>query len=442
MEVKLSEKKIEEVLQKEIINVLHKPIDLPEKYTILGSDINQIRHIFYYLKSEKVPIKVSYSVDSYTGFIVHIEDILAEISILGFEETSHRRLLLSFNFMNSLYQFEVTIHRVIKDRIFFFLPLNIQFVSRRKYPRFYPSNLYAMINIEYIYLFSQKEYEQQFHQQYTIVAQELKKTNPDIQIITRILLYDIIKISPSFQLIFFNQNQIPKQNEWLVKQLMSIKKTIYIENVESLNSYFIPIQNVLFTNLERIYKTMLRTKTEEDVIRYFESMRTNDLRNQLHSYIISPIFLFDSMFGYLYLETRFTDRKRIYMEDATKITIISKALSYALTKKIIHNSFFLEPKIEVKNISLSGILLKVHSPILYDYLIENDILRIRLVIKNKQIECLGIIVRMFSLSPNEYYIALELVEYFEDSFSVLENYLYNLSKKWGDFSPSTTEFRE
>ncbi len=442
MKIKLSEKKIEEELQKEIIRILQKTKDSPEKHTILGSDINQIRHIFYYLKTERIPIRVSYSMDNYTGFIVGIEDIFGEINILGFEETSYRRLLLSFNFLNSLYQFEVIIYKVIKDRILFYLPLHIQYISRRKYPRFYPKNLYVMLNIEYISLFSQTKYEQQFQQQFMIISNELKKINPDIRMITRILLTDIYKISSNFQIMFFKKNETPKSIDWLVKQLFAIKKTIYIENVESINSYFNPIQNVLFTNFERIYKMMLRTKTEEDVIHYFENIRKNDLRNQINSYIISPIFVFDSIFGYLYLESSFTERRRIYLEDAIKVCIITKVLGYALTKKIIHDEYFLEAKIEVKNISLSGILLKITSPTLFDYLIENDILRIKIIIKNRVIECISIIVRMFSISENEYYIALEFLEFLDDSFSLLENYLYSLSKKRGDVSPSTTEFRE
>lgn len=212
---------------------------------------------------------------------------------------------------------------------------------------------------------------------------------------------------------------------------MSIKKTIYIENTESLNSYFYPIQNVLFTNYERMYKTMLKTKSEEDVVKYFEDIRRKDLRNQINSYIISPIFLFDSIYGCLYLETSFVDRKRIYLEDAIKITMIAKSLSYAITKKVIYNTYFLEPLIEVRNISLSGVLLKLYSRTLYEYLIENDILRLNIEIKNKVLSFLAIIVRMFSIGESEFYLALEFVEYFEDAFNELEKYLYELQQKKG-----------
>ncbi|MFN3604611.1 MAG: hypothetical protein ACK4UJ_07865 [Leptonema sp. (in: bacteria)] len=202
MEITLLEKQIEKNLREEILLILGKPKEAAEKYTILGSDINQIRHIFYYLKRERIPIRVYYSIDSYTGFILNVEDTIAEINILGFEETAHRRLMLSFNFMNHLYQFEVTIQKVVKETIFFYLPLNIQYVSRRKYPRFFPKNLYAKINIEYQNLFSQKEYEQLFCHQYPFIHNELIKPNPDLGIMIRIYLKDLNLISTHFDFFF------------------------------------------------------------------------------------------------------------------------------------------------------------------------------------------------------------------------------------------------
>lgn len=444
MELSLLEKKIENFLQAEIIHILKKEKDVPEKYTILGSDINQIRHIFYYLKSQRVPIRVYYSLDSYTGFIVNVEDIFGEIDIVGFEETSYRRLTLSFNFMNNLYQFEVTIYNVNKERILFYLPLNIQFISRRKYPRFFPDKLYAQINIEFQKLFSQVVYEQLFHQQYPLILNELKKLEPDLGIILRIFLSEINKISSNYELHFLKQRTIPNKNkEWLIKQMLSIKKTIYIENTENLNSYYKPIQNVLFTNYEREYKSMLKTKTEEDIMHFFETIQKKDIRNQINSYIISPIFIFDSIYGYLYLDTTFIDRRKIYFEDAIKISMITKAISYAITKKIIYRNYYLEPSILVKNISLSGILLKINSKTLYDFLIENDILKITIEIKNQILNFIGVIVRMFTTSEDELYAALEFTEYLEDSYYLLENYIYSLrAKKGATSSPLTTEFRE
>lgn len=444
MELTLSEKKIENFLQQEIIHVLKKEKDVPEKYTILGSDINQIRHIFYYLKSQKVPIRVYYALDSYTGFITNVEDIIGEIDIVGFEETSHRRLTLSFNFMNNLYQFEVTIYNVSKDRILFYLPLNIQYISRRKYPRFFPEQLYAQINIEFQKLFSQVVYEQLFHQQFPLIVNELKKPEPNISLISRIFFNEINKISSNYELYFLKDQTIPNRNkEWLIKQMLSLKKTIYIENTENLNSYYKPIQNVLFTNYEREYKTMLKTKTEEDIMNFFETIQKKDIRNQINSYIISPIFLFDSIYGYLYLDTTFVDRRKIYFEDAIKISMITKAISYAITKRIIYKNYYLEPSILVKNISLSGILLKINSKTLYEFLIENDILRITIEIKNQILNFIAVIVRIFATAEDEFYAALEFVEFLEDSYYLLENYLFSLqSKKGATKSPLTTEFRE
>jgi hypothetical protein len=59
VDVSVLAQKIEDDLKKEILRVLNKENEPPEKHTILGSNINEIRHIFYYLKSNKIPITIN-----------------------------------------------------------------------------------------------------------------------------------------------------------------------------------------------------------------------------------------------------------------------------------------------------------------------------------------------------------------------------------------------
>jgi len=419
--------KIEEYLQEEILRILKKENDIPEKHTILGSDINEIRHIFYYLKANKVPLTIHYLIDTYTGFVLDVEDLYVKLHVLGFEESSFRRCRISFNFLNIYYQFEVNIYKVEKDIVYLYLPLNIQYTSKRKFPRYFPENLYANINVIYNNLFSEKEYEQLLIQYYPKVIEEFLNDLPNLSIILRIVLQDIENISKDYDITFLNKSET-KTNDWLIKVMMNLKRTIYIGNTDELTTYYYPLPSSLITNLERLHKNMLKTNSEDDVIKYFENLQRNDIKQQKNSYIISPIFCFDKIIGYIYVQTSYLERKRMFIDDAIRIAILSKILSYSINRYVFYHTYYKEFRTKVKNISLSGILLKFTSRSVYEFLIDNDLLKIELEIMNRPLIFNGIITRMFTLSENDYNIAVEFTEYLEDSYKHLENYIYYLQK--------------
>ncbi len=426
MKTSLYIQRVEEYLQKEILKILQKENDIPEKHTILGSDINEIRHIFYYLKSNRIPINVEYLIDQYTAFVIDVYDIYIKFQILGFEESSFRRLKIAFNFLNVYYQFEVNIYKVEKDYVYIYTPNTIQFTSKRKFPRFYPNNLYARFNVVYDNLFTQRQYEQLVLQIYPKIVNELNQEVPNLNIILRTLLADLEKISNDYTINISNSKEIKKTDDWLVKQMLSIKNTLYIENTDNLPSYFAPIPSSILTNFERLQKNMLKTENEENVIKFFESIQKKDIRNQKNSYLIAPIICFDDIIGYIYLETSYVERKRIFFDDAIRIAIISKILSYTIERIIFYHSYFLEPKTLVKNISISGILLRLDSRKIFEFLINNDQLKIELELDNKTAGFLGIITRMFTSKENEYNVAVEFYDFIGDSFKILENFIYKL----------------
>ncbi len=444
MKASLPIQRVEEYLQKEILKILKKENDIPEKHTILGTDINEIRHIFYYLKSNKIPVNVEYLIDQYTAFVVDIYDIFIKFHILGFEESSFRRLKIAFNFLNTYYQFEVNIYKVEKEFVYIYAPNTIQYTSKRKFPRFYPDNLYAKLNVIFNNLFTHREYEQIFFQLYPKIIIEFQQEVPNLNIILRTLLNDLEKITPDFTIKILNLKEIKKTENWLVRQMLSIKNSIYIENTDNLSSYFHPIPSSILTNFERLQKNMLKTQNEEDVIKFFEEIQKRDIRDQKNSYVISPIIFFDEIIGYIYLETSYVERKRIFFDDAIKVAIISKILGYTLERILFYNSYYLEAKTLVKNISISGILLKLDSKKIFEFLINNDQLKIELELENKTAGFLGFITRMFTTKENEYNIALEFYDFLDESFQLLENYIFKLQMKdkKGGISPIATEFRE
>ncbi|MDW7977112.1 MAG: DUF1577 domain-containing protein [Leptospiraceae bacterium] len=428
MTKKQSFQEIEKQLQKEIIKILKKEHDPPEKHTILGNNLNEIRHILYYLKSKKVPIYIYYLVDTFTGFILDVEDIFVKVQVLGFEETSFRRCRIAFNFMNVFYQFEVSIYRVDKDIITIYTPLYIQYTTKRKFPRYTTHNLYANINIVYYQLFSHHEYENILKHHFPKIIEELQKDLPDLSMILRVMLQELEKISDTYEIHFFSIETL-KSLDWRIKQMKSIQKTIYIENTDSIRSYYAPINNPSITNFERFYRNMLKTNSEEDVLRFFENLMREDKRNQKNSYVYAPIFLFDEIIGYIYTETSYIERKKIFLDDAIKIHILSKVLSYTINRIIFYKGFYETSSALVKNISLSGILLNITSQYIYNYLIGNDLLKIELELFNQKAKFLGMITRMFTLGEKNYNIALEFVEFFDDSFKILENFIFHLQKQ-------------
>lgn len=414
------QQEVEEYLQKRILELLGGRPEEAGRFTILGSDINEIRHIFYYLRMNRAPVQVQYQLESYSAQVLSVEDTLATLSVPGFEETAFRRIKLRFSMMNTFYQFEVILSRVRGEEVTFQLPFYIQSATRRKYPRHPLQRAYLLFNTVYRPIFGTRGIGQIVEEKHRHLIAELKKDFPDLSLMLRIIADDLVSIAGDYQLQFYK----PEQKKSLMETTISGEdKTLFIASTEDINSYIYKPETNLLVAYNREFKTMAGASSEEEAVKYFKELQLAEMRRHVYSYVCAPLHLFGKVIGHIYIETDLIHRKRIFADDAMRVGILADLLSYGMTKTVIARSYFAKPIAEIMNLSMAGVLFRVSSSTIYDYLIDHDLLKLKIPLTNEYLSFHGEITRMFS-EGTRYHLALRFVDGADDDYRKLEQFLY------------------
>ncbi len=414
------QQEVEAYLQKRILELLGGRPEEAGRYTILGSDINEIRHLFYYLRMNRSPIQVLYQIESYTATVTNVEDTVATLHIPGFEETSFRRLKLRFSVMNTFYQFEVIITRVRPDEVTFQLPLYMQSATRRKYPRHPLQNAFLHFNTIYRPIFGTRGIGQVVEEKHRHLIAELKKDFPDLSLMLRIIADDLVRIAGDYQLEIYKPDE---EQSRLRSTISGEDKTLYIASTEDINSYINKPDSNLLVAYNREFKIMAEARSEDDAVKFFKDLQLSELRRHVYSYVCAPLHLFGKVIGHIYVETDLLQRKRIFVEEAINVGILADLLSYGMTKTVIARTYYSRPIAEILNLSMAGVLFRVTSSVIYDYLIDHDLLKLKIPLVNEYLSFRGEITRMFH-EGERYHIALRFIEGSDDDYRKLEQFLY------------------
>lgn len=415
------QQEVEDYLQKRILSLLGGTQEDAARYTILGSDINEIRHIFYYLRSNRSNVQVQYLIETYQATVTEVRDTTATIRVPGFEESPFRRIKLRFSMMNTFYQFEVLIHSIRNDEVVFHLPLSIQAATRRKYPRHRVDRSYAYFNILYRPVYGTRGIGQIVEEKHRYLIQELRKDRPDLSLMLRIIGERLTAIAGDYELRLYAKDQPLSLMEGIISNQ---DKTLFLANTEDINAYIRKPESNLLTSYDREFREMANARTEEDAIQRFKEIQTAEMRRHIYCYVCSPLHLFGSVIGHLYLETDLIHRKKIFADDAVQVGIMADLLSYAMTKTVIAQTYFQRPLAEVANLSLAGVLMRLQSRTIYEYLIDHDILKTRIPLVNEHLAFHGEITRMYS-DEDHFYVALKFTQGADDDYRKLEQYLFS-----------------
>ena len=148
---------------------------VPTQFTIIGSDVNQIRHLFFHLRAENRAIEISYGIEIFRGSIADVDDDHVLIRIPKFEEGPQRRIRIRFDALNIFYQFEVIIEEINGELVWFRMPDSIQSATRRKYRRVYPDDVFLRFLFQYRPIFGKRGIGQIVEDRYSYLVEELKK---------------------------------------------------------------------------------------------------------------------------------------------------------------------------------------------------------------------------------------------------------------------------
>lgn len=389
--------------------------------TILGSDINQISHLFQYLKWQKKRIQITYGLEHFSGTVEDVDAAHAVLKVPEFEEGNFRRILIQFDAMNVYYQFEVIMTSIQGEYIEFRMPSLIQSATRRKYRRVYTDALYMRFLFEYQPLFGKRGVGQLVEDRYYPIVAELKKDYPDLSLILRIISEEIERLSDFYTFKFYKKGE----KKSLMEQVISAQQaTLYIRDTGRLESYINKINQFGLINFEREFRNMLNTVEENEARKEFEKLQKEEQRDHIYTYVASPLSIFDRTIGHIYIYTTVLDKRMIAPEDAQILDILTRLLSYGMSKTAVSQTYYREPLAKVKNLSMAGLLFEVNNQVLFEYLLDHDRLRVFLPLFNELLEFETEITRLFP-TGSAYSVGLRFIDAGPDDYKRLENFLFS-----------------
>lgn len=417
--------KIEEALAREIQKILGSHREDFTEDTIVGSDINQIRHIFYYLMASGTPVTVSYLTEVYRGKISEVFNTSFILTVDNFEETAFRRCRLKFEAFSVLYQFEVLILDLDRTHLTIKMPYFIQSAQHRKHKRVPTADLFIRMITTYQPIFESGADNQIVEHRFRDIVDELKKDRPELKIIYRILLEEINRISPDNEIVI---GEKPGHENLLISTIYTEKKTVFIDDTNVLESYFDPIRSFGLINFQKKYSEIKKYHAEEDAIHYFEELRKQYRSKFYHKIITAPLQIFDKVVGYIFVYSSLLDTRHLSVEQAHIIDLLSRLFSYAMSKTVISRSYYDHALLPVVNVSMSGLLFQLNNVNLFDYLISNDMVKLEMDVKQYTLSIRGELTRYFPYQKG-FNLGVNFLEAEPDDYRHLEQYIFEISRK-------------
>jgi hypothetical protein len=393
--------------------------------TIIGTDINLIKHLFYYLRFENAEFSFEYN-DKYMSVIVHnvLQDFV-ELNVPDFMDGTSRRAKIKFEIINVLYIFEVIIEDTRGPIIKIKLPTELQSAEMRSHRRVICDDLF----MDFVILF--KSFKggkyvsgdnSHAERQFTHLVREVKNDIPDINLLNKILTEYILKISSEYEFVIYKSGD---GNDFIRNILSKDNKSIYIGDCSNSDSY---IENTD----SKYYKTYFDTyqeKSEEigpfQARKFFEVLQKKENRAFLVSYIISPITLFDKVIGHLKVFTTAMDKHMLTKFHLEYIHELTEIFSYGLTKISIKGNSFNETYTNTKivDISISGLLFEINDESLFQYLKKHSSIKMYIPMGKHKLEIKSEIVR-FIPSEDGFKVGVSFINSNPGDMKILENYIY------------------
>ena len=413
-------------------NSMQDLINLMEKTygeTIIGSDINLIKHLFHYLKFESIEFRFEYDEDMMTVIVHDVLQDFVELNVLGFEEGTSRRAKIKFEVVNVLYQFEVIIEDIRGSIVKIKIPSELQAAEMRNYRRVLVDDLFMDFVILFksfrggIYVTGDNIHAER---QFTHLFREIKKDNPDLKLMNLILTDYITNVSHEYDIIIYKDGD---ENEILKGIFSKNHKSIFIEDCAIIENYYSESKNPNFMSYRDLYLEKVEKEGEYKSQKFFEKLQKSELRNFMVSYIISPLTLFDQVIGHIKVYTTAMDKHILTLFHAEYIHEMTEIASYGFTKISIRGNNFntLYTNTRIIDISISGLLFEITDENLYNYLVKHNTIKMYIPIGRKTLTLSGEIIRYFKIEENYeklFRLGITFISSNPDDMNILETYIY------------------
>ncbi|XDD49541.1 DUF1577 domain-containing protein [Leptospira sp. WS92.C1] len=399
--------------------------------TIIGTDINLVKHLFYYLKADDVEFPFDYDGDRFFAVVDEIEETSVTLRTPGAAQGLTLRAKISFEIMNILYQFEVVILEFLDGGIRIRIPSELQAASFRKNIRVAVDDLF----MNYVILFRSlsgggREIGRniQVEQRFNNLMREIKKDNPDLRLINIMVSEYINTVSREYDIVFFSGNQ---KESFLESYLQKTDRPIFIPDTSLIINYIREQDDPEVHNYRDEYIRMVLENGQDYADKFFRELQKKEIREFLISYIILPIRLFNDVVGYIRVYTSAMDRYSITSSQVGYLIELSEIFSYSMTKIFIREDNYRHTKAatRVVDISINGLLFEIDEKRIFQYLKKHNIIKMFIPVSERILILRGEVVRYLSSGDGKFHLGVNFFDSNPDDMLILQKYIFTKTRR-------------
>ncbi|EKR63225.1 MULTISPECIES: DUF1577 domain-containing protein [Leptospira] len=397
--------------------------------TIIGTDINLVKHLFYYLKADGVEFPFDYDGQRFFAIVENIEETTVDLRIPGATQGLTLRAKISFEIMNILYQFEVVILEFLEESIVQIrIPSELQAASFRKNIRVAVDDLF----MNYVILFRSlsgggREIGRniQVEQRFNNLMREIKKDNPDLRLVNIIISEYISNVSKGYEVVFFSQN---REETFLDSFIRRNDRPLFIPDTSLIINYIRENEDSesIAGNYREEYIRMVLENGQDYADKFFRELQKKEIREFVISYLVLPIRLFNDVVGYVRVYTSAMDRYSITPSQVGYLIELTEIFSYSMTKIFIREDNFRHTKAgtRVVDISINGLLFEIEEKRIFQYLKKHNIIKMFVPVSEKTLILRGEVVRYIVVEDGKYHLGVNFFDSNPDDMLILQKYIF------------------
>ncbi|EMY78898.1 PF07614 family protein [Leptospira weilii serovar Ranarum str. ICFT] len=402
--------------------------------TIIGTDINLVKHLFYYLKADDIEFPFDYDGHRFFAVVENIEETSVSLRIPGATQGLTLRAKISFEIMNILYQFEVIILEFLDESIVQIrIPSELQAASFRKNVRVFVDDLF----MNYVILFRSlsgggREIGRniQVEQRFNNLMREIKKDNPNLRLINIIISEYISNVSKEYEFVFFAKD---REETFLESFIRRNDRPVFIPDTSLIVNYIGENEDSesAAENYREEYIRMVLETGQDYADNFFRELQKKEIREFVISYLVLPIRLFNDVVGYVRVYTSAMDRYAITPVQVGYLIELAEIFSYSITKIFIREDNYGHSKVgtRVVDISINGLLFEIEEKRIFQYLKKHNIIKMFIPVSEKTLILRGEVVRYIVVEDGKYHLGVNFFDSNPDDMLVLQRYIFTRTRR-------------
>ncbi|TGK02628.1 PilZ domain-containing protein [Leptospira langatensis] len=399
--------------------------------TIIGSDINLVKHLFYSLKADQREFPFDYEGDKLNSIVEEVGEDTLILYVPYLQPKGILRAKISFEILNILYQFEVVLLDFWEDHVRIKIPSELQAAAFRKNIRVAVDDLFMNYVILYRSLSGgERELGKNLsvEQRFFHLMKEIKKDNPSLKLINLMATDYILGVSKDFEIVFFGPG---KEESFLTRFIRKYNRSVYVPDCSLIMNYIGEEKDPFLDNFRDEYLHLVKTQNQAKADEFFRELQKEEIRDFMISYIVTPIRLFNDPIGYIRVYTTAMDKFSIVQQQALYIEELGEILTYALTKVYIRQDNFRNEKAvtRILDISMNGLLYEIEDERTFQYLKKHNIIKMFVPIHERELVLRGEVVRFLELPDGKFHLGVNFFDSNPDDMVFLQNYIFEKKLK-------------